>query len=102
MFIYDIYNELNSSSDSHATRLSEITTEINDSARVQFDENPILVENQWAKYRKVGLNVKSEEFSVTNSTIDVDFQIKQRVLDYYKGYKNYDKTQTYTDTPDYQ
>lgn len=92
--IYEVYTEINASTDSHSTKLEAIVEDINASARVAFNENPILVENQWAKYRKIGLRVKIEEFSVSNSSTDVDFNLKQRLYEYsdpngeYQYFKN--------------
>ncbi len=88
--IYNVYNELSSSTDTHATTISTIVEEINGSAKVEFDSNPILSENKWAKYRRVGLNVKLEDFTVTNTTTNVDFALKQRLYDYSRGYSEDD------------
>lgn len=88
--VYEIYNEINASTDAHSTKLESLVEEINQSARVAYDDNPVLVENQWAKYRKVGLRVKIETFEVTNSSTDVDFTLKQRLYDYARGYSDTD------------
>ena len=81
--VYEIYNEISANTGSHSDKLSSLVTEITGSARVQYDPtNPILVENQWAKYRKLGLNVKTEDYTVTNSSTDCDFNLKQRLYDY--------------------
>lgn len=88
--IYEFYNEINTSTDTHANKIASLIEDFNSSAMARFDENPILVENQWARYRYVGLNVKSEDFSITNSSLDFDFKLKQRVYDYYKGYTDND------------
>lgn len=84
--IYKIYNELSSSSSTHVDTLTSLVSEINSSARVEFDSNPILSENKWAKYRRVGLNVKVEDYTVTNTSVDSDFALKQRLYDYSRGY----------------
>ncbi len=88
--IYDVYNELSSSTGTHTETISSIVDEINKSARVEFDSNPILSENKWAKYRRVGLNVKLEDFTVTNTSTDIDFNLKQRLYDYSRGYSEDD------------
>jgi hypothetical protein len=80
--INEVMAEVYASTDTHAKTFSRIIDEINGSARVAFDENPVLVENQWAKYRKAGLNVKLEDFTVTNSTYDVDKNLKDRLAAY--------------------
>lgn len=80
--IYEFYNEINASTDDHSTKLEALVEEYDSSARVAFDKNPIVPENQWAKYRKLGLRVKIEEFSVTNSSVDVDFNLKERLYAY--------------------
>ena len=80
--IKDVMAEVYASTASHSSALSTVIGEINGSARVAFDENPVLVENQWAKYRKLGLNVKLEDFTVTNSTYDVDKNLKDRLAAY--------------------
>lgn len=84
--LYDFYKEVNASTDEHETKLNDLVEEFNDSARVAFDENPILAENQWAKYRKVGLKVSMEEFTATNTSTDIDFNLKQRLFDYARGF----------------
>ena len=80
--IVEVLNEIEASTDSHSDALTSIVEEFNKSAKVIFDNNPIKPENQWAKYRHVGLRVSTETFSVTNSTVDVDFNLKQRLYDY--------------------
>lgn len=37
------------------------------------------------KYRKLGLRVTSEEFTVSNSSVDYSFHLKQRLYDYKNG-----------------
>ena len=80
--IFEVLNDIEASTESHSDALTAIVDEFNKSAKVVFDNNPIKPENQWAKYRKVGLRVMTEAFSVTNSTVDVDFNLKQRLFDY--------------------
>lgn len=92
--IYEFYCEINASTDDHSTKLEALVTDYKASARVAFDENPVLVENQWAKYRKLGLKVELFEYSATNSSLDLDFNLKQRLYDYsdpngdYQYFKN--------------
>ena len=83
--VFDILNKVSSLNDSHATALSNIVSEINGSARAKFEDNPIAPENEWAKYRKVGLNVALEDVSATNDTTDTDFTLKQRLYDIYNS-----------------
>jgi len=92
--IYEFYSEINASTDDHSTKIESLVSDYKASARVAFDENPILVENQWAKYRKLGLKVELFDYSATNSSLDVDFNLKQRLYDYsdpngeYQYFKN--------------
>lgn len=87
--IYEIYSEINASTEDHSTKLDSIISEYNASARIAFDQNPVLPENKWAKYRKLGLTISTMDFSVTNSTLDVDFDLKQRLYDYTQPNKGY-------------
>lgn len=80
--VYDIYNEISASNKDHSTVLSSIVSEYEDSARVAFDKNPIVSENKWAKYKKLGLKVSTAQYSATNSSVDIDFNLKQRLYDY--------------------
>ncbi|MGM9970419.1 MAG: hypothetical protein ACI35S_08500 [Anaeroplasma sp.] len=96
--VYDVYNKLSASSTSHTDKLSSLVDEINNSARVIYANNPIVAENQWAKYRKLGLKVTTEEFSTTNADLSINFNLKQRLYDYARGYStdaNGNKTTTY-------
>lgn len=94
-FAYDIYNRISATTNSsHVTTAEEIVTEINNSAKVEYNENPIAVENTWAKYKKLGLNVELVDLEVSNSTLTIDYSIKQRLYDYARGY-NTDKTSKY-------
>lgn len=96
--IYEIYNKISASVTDHATKMNELIDEINNSAKAIYGSNPIVAENTWAKYRKLGLKVKSEEFSATNSSVDLDFNLKQRLYDYARGYSQNDQgdiTKTY-------
>ena len=93
--VYEMYKEISASPDSHTTKLESLVSEYNSSARVQYDaENPVPVENQWAKYRKLGLTIAVEDFTATNSSVDIDFNLKQRLYDYvdpngkYQYFKN--------------
>lgn len=83
--IRKIYNEVASTTGSHDTAITNIVKEINESARAVFEENPIAPENKWAKYRKIGLNVAFEDVSATNSSTDIDFKLKERMLEVYKS-----------------
>ena len=82
---YTIYNKISATANtSHATRLEELVTEINNSAKAEYNDNPAAAENVWARYKKIGLNVAVEDISATNSTTDIDFAVKQRLYDYSK------------------
>ncbi|MBQ9124378.1 MAG: hypothetical protein IJY14_01685, partial [Acholeplasmatales bacterium] len=83
--IYEVYKEICASTDDHSTVVSELISEINSSAKVIYNNNPIVAENTWAKYRKLGLRVTSEEFTVDNTSVDSSFLLKQRLYDYSKG-----------------
>ena len=85
---YEVYNKLSATAnESHATRLEELVEEITDSAKAEYNDNPAAAENTWAKYKRLGLNVELEDISATNSTVDIDFDIKQRLYDYAKDSK---------------
>ena len=81
--IYVIYNKVAAAAGtSHVDKITELVTEINDSAKVVYEKNIISNENTWAKYKWLGLNVTTEDLSVTNTTTDIDFNLKQRLYDY--------------------
>lgn len=80
--VYEIYNKISASSDAHADKLSDLVEEINDSAKAEYSNNIIAPENVWAKYKKLGLNVKTEEITATNSSTDIDWNIKNRLYQY--------------------
>lgn len=80
--VFDFYTEISASTEDHATKLTSLVNEYDDSARVAFDKNPVVAENKWAKYKKLGLKVSTEEYSATNSSVDIDFNLKQRLYDY--------------------
>ncbi len=92
--IYDVYQELAASSTAHSDYLDTLVTEINNSSKAVYEENPISSENKWAKYRYLGFKVKTVTNSVTNATTQIDFDLKQRLFDYAKG-SNDDGTKTY-------
>ena len=82
---YVVYNKLSATAnESHEARLEELVEEINNSAKAEYNDNPAAAENTWAKYKKLGLNVELEDITATNSTVDIDFDIKQRLYDYAK------------------
>ena len=83
--IFEIYKEIAASTDDHSTVMSDLVSEINGSARVIYNNNPIVVENTWAKYRKLGLRVTTKEFKVSNTSTDESFALKQRLYDYKVG-----------------
>lgn len=98
MLICEVYNKISASTDSHTEKASSLVSEINACAKVEYNLNPISSENTWAKYRHLGLAVKTEEFEVKNETLDTDFKLKQRLYDYARGYSTDDagnKTKTY-------
>ncbi len=92
--IYDVYKKVCSSTQSHADAITSLVSEINSTAKIKYEENPIESENQWSKYRHLGLLVKTEDITVTNSSLDVDFNIKSRLYDYSRG-QNDDGSKTY-------
>lgn len=83
--IFKVYTKLSASSASHTDRLNQLVSEINNSARVNFQDNVIAPENTWAEYRHLGLKVKTEEFSATNSDVDIDRNLKDRLYGYATG-----------------
>ena len=92
--ILDVYTKLSASSVSHTDRLNQLVNEINNSARVNFKDNIIAPENIWAKYRRLGLKVKTEEFAATNSDVEIDINLKNRLYDYSRG-QNEDGSKKY-------
>lgn len=84
--ICEIYNKISASTSSHSEAANSLVTEINGSAKVVYEDNPISAENSWAVYRHLGLNVKTASFSATNTSTDIDFNLKQRLYDYARGY----------------
>ena len=80
--VYEIYNKISASNSAHADKLSSLVSEINDSAKAEFNDNLIAPENTWAKYKKLGLNVKTEDITATNSSTDIDWKIKERLYKY--------------------
>ncbi|RIA75866.1 hypothetical protein EI71_01039 [Anaeroplasma bactoclasticum] len=93
--ICEIYNKISASTQSHTDAATALVSEINASAKVVYEDNPISAENTWAVYRHLGLNVKTADFSATNSTTDIDFSLKQRLFDYARGYSDNGKTYEY-------
>ena len=91
--ILEVLAEVSNITGSHDTALTNLVSEINTSARAIYEDNPIAPENEWAKYRKVGLNVAFEEVSATNSVTDIDFDLKQRLYDIYHS-ENYHVNKT--------
>ena len=91
--VLKISDELASITGSHSDTLSTIVSEINKSARAEFEDNKIAPENKWAKYRKLGLNVELETISASNSTTDLDFKLKERMYDiFHSEYYSINKT----------
>ncbi len=80
--VYEIYNKISASNTAHADKLSSLVTEINNSAKAEFNDNKIAPENTWAKYKRLGLNVKTEDITATNSSTDIDWKIKNRLYQY--------------------
>lgn len=88
--ICEIYNKISASTSAHTDAATALVSEIGASAKVVYEDNPISAENTWAVYRHLGLNVKTVEFTATNSTTDIDFNLKQRLYDYARGYSKDD------------
>lgn len=86
--VLKVLKEVSTTTGSHATALTNLVSEINTSARAIYEDNPIAPETDWAKFRKVGLNVALEEVSATNNTTDIDFDLKERLYDIYHS-ENY-------------
>lgn len=83
--IRKIYNEVASTTGAHSDALSSLVTEINESARAKFENNPIAPENKWSEYRKAGLNVELVDVSASNSTTSIDFALKERLLEIFNS-----------------
>ena len=92
--IYELYSKVCSSTKAHADVLTSLVTEFNATAKIKYEENPIESENQWSKYRHLGFLLKTEDITVTNASLDVDFNIKSRLYDYARGH-NDANTKTY-------
>ena len=86
LLVQDVYNKISDSTDPHSNKIISIVDEFNKTAKVDYEDNEISSEKSWAKYRHLGFIVKTEDFSVTNSSLDVDFDLKQRLFDYARGY----------------
>lgn len=100
---YEVYNKISASSSAHADKLTSLVTEINDSAKAEYSHNLIAPENVWAKYKKLGLNVKTEDITATNSSTDIDWKIKNRLYKYatdesYQYYINSTAPSAYLET----
>ena len=92
---YTFYNKVSASANSsHATRIEELVNEFNNSAKAEYNENPAAAENVWARYRKLGFIVELTDISATNSSVGMDYIIKQRMYDYARGH-NEDGTREY-------
>jgi len=83
--VYTIYNKLAASTKAHTDYLTTLVSEINDTAKAVYVSNPIAAENIWAKYRHLGLCVKTEEISAKNTVTSIDFNLKERLYNYSKG-----------------
>ena len=92
---YTIYNKVSASANSsHATRIEELVNEFNNSAKAEYNDNPAAKENVWARYKKLGFIVELSDISATNSSVGMDYQLKQRMYDYARGH-NEDNTREY-------
>lgn len=94
LLIQDMYKKISDSTEAHSTKLTSLVTEFNQTAKVNYEDNEISTEKDWAKYRHLGFIVKTETFTATNSSLDMDFNLKQRLYDYARGH-NEDNTITY-------
>lgn len=95
--IAEVYERISASTDSHTDVLTTLVEEIQGSAKASYSTSITSAENTWAKYKKLGLNVSTEELTTTNSTTEIDFNLKQRLYDYARGYSGTEtnKTKTY-------
>lgn len=101
--VYEVYNKLAASTQTHTDYLATLVEEINNTAKVVYEDNPIASENVWSKYRHLGLKVKTEEIEVTNSSTDIDFNIKERLYNYSQNagtIENYDASGNVISTTD--
>ena len=80
-----VYAEVSSLSGSHATTLETLVKEFNTSARALYTDNPIAPEQDWAEYRKLGLNLALEDVNATNETTDIDFALKEELYEIWKS-----------------
>lgn len=83
--VYTIYNKLAASTKTHTDYLTTLVSEINDTAKAVYVSNPIAAENVWAKYRHLGLCVKTEDVTAKNTVTSIDFNLKERLYNYSKG-----------------
>ncbi|MCR5232100.1 MAG: hypothetical protein K6B64_05580 [Acholeplasmatales bacterium] len=86
LLIQDMYKKLSDSTEAHSSKISSLVTEFNQTAKVDYEDNEISTERDWAKYRHLGFIVKTDTFTATNSSLDIDFNLKQRLFDYARGY----------------
>lgn len=87
-----IYEKLAATSGDHATALTNLVTTYNSTSRFnpkeggQFDEpdyDPIGSEWDFAKFKRLGLVIATEDMTVTNSSTDYDVAIMNKLRDVY-------------------
>ena len=92
--IYKVYELISAETGSHTDALTSIVSEIQGAAKASYSESITSADNTWAKYKKLGLNVATEELTTTNSTTQIDFNLKQRLYDYARGYSGTSESKT--------
>ena len=80
--VLELYNKVTASTMAHKDKMTALVDEFNNSARAEYDGNPIAPENNWAEYRKLGFKLKIEEFTATNSDVEIDRALKNRLAAY--------------------
>ena len=63
--IYKVYELIASDPTSHTDTLSSLVTEIQNASKASYSQSITSADNTWAKYKKLGLNVKTEDVTVT-------------------------------------
>ena len=80
--VLEMYNKVAASTVAHKDRMTQLVDEFNGSARAEYDGNPIAPENNWSEYRHLGFKLKVEEFATTNTDVEIDRNLKNRLYAY--------------------
>lgn len=79
----DAYDAVATSKNNYQTAMNEVVADYNSSSRIPNEENPVVPESRWAKYRKLGLYLEVTSFGTFTDTTDyTDKAIEDIVLEY--------------------